>query len=89
MPAWNELHYSRAQEFVRLIADALTASTTNPAPAAPPGKALAGALFRSASPAPGSPVHAPAAAKAPAAQPAASAPGPTAASVFNKIPWKK
>lgn len=85
MSAWNESHYARAQEFVRLIADALTAGISPPPPAAAPGKALAGALFRSASPGAAANAAAPAAAK----PPAAGAPGPTAASVFNKIPWKK
>lgn len=86
MSSWNEIHYARAQEFVRLIADTLAPPAASPAPAAAPGKALAGALFRSASPAAGSPAYASAPPKAPASP---AAPGPTAASVFNKIPWKK
>jgi hypothetical protein len=89
MSSWNEIHYARAQEFVRLIADTLAPPAASPAPAAAPGKALAGALFRSASPAGGSPAYAPAPPKATAGLPAPTAPGPTAASVFNKIPWKK
>ena len=85
MSSWNELHYARAQEFVRLIADALTVTTPNPAAGHAPSKALAGALFRSAAPAPSLPAPGPAAPKSPAA----TTPSPTAASVFNKIPWKK
>ncbi|MBI4622311.1 MAG: hypothetical protein HY736_03690 [Verrucomicrobia bacterium] len=89
MSSWNELHYARAQEFVRLVADALVASTAAPAPAPAPGKALAGALFRTASPALASPAQAPVAPAGTAVPAAAVAAGPTAAAVFNKIPWKK
>ena len=28
MPAWNETHYARAQEFTRLLAEALAAAPT-------------------------------------------------------------
>jgi len=36
MPTWNEVHYARAQEFTRLLADALAAaSAPSPKPAAP------------------------------------------------------
>jgi hypothetical protein len=67
MPDWNEKHYARAQEFLRLLADAI------PAPM-PARTGTARPVTAPASPAPA--VPAPEAA-------------PTAASVFQKIPWKK
>jgi hypothetical protein len=75
MPAWKEPHYARAQDFLRVITDIVPAVTASAARVAPV------------------PVMAPAAVPAVIAPPPASvappAPGPTAGSVFKKIPWKK
>jgi hypothetical protein len=73
MTAWTDHHYTRAQEFTRLLAEALAAAK---APEATPTLELTTAPF----------MRAPA---APAPAPAAPAPGPSASSVFKKIPWKK
>lgn len=86
MPAWNELHYSRAQEFARVIADAITGQAS--APAIQPAPAASIAPPRSQVPAV-APRAIPPAAPAPVAPTPAPAAKPTAASVFNKIPWKK
>jgi hypothetical protein len=73
MTSWNEAHYERAQEFLRLIADAI--------PTARPGEAAAAlpaipAQAAAPTPPPPAPIPLPTVA-------------PTAASVFKKIPWKK
>lgn len=89
MTAWNDHHYTRAQDFARLLADALATARTSVAATDPD---LTAAPFvrpplPSAPPLP-APAAAPATAPAPVA-PAAAAPGPSASSVFKKIPWKK
>jgi hypothetical protein len=86
MSAWNELHFSRAQEFARLIADAITGQAS--APPTQPVPAASILPHPSQVPVP-APRAIPAAAPAPAAPTPAPAAKPTAASVFNKIPWKK
>jgi hypothetical protein len=99
MPTWNDHHYARAQEFTRLLAEALAAAKS-PQSAAAPALELTGAPFLRTAPTPTAPVPAapPAPAHTTAATPAAPAPpapvapptaGHTAASVFKKIPWKK
>ena len=90
MTAWNDHHYARAQEFARLLADALSSAK---APALSPTEPdVTSAPFVR----PPLPASAAASAPAPAAGPAtapapstAAAPGPSASSVFKKIPWKK
>ena len=89
MTDWNESHFTRAREFLRLVAEAAgstppAAATDVPPPAivraprppAPPPVSIAAA--------PGAPTTPVTPSTAP--QPA---PGPSAASVFKKIPWKK
>lgn len=75
MPAWNDTHYARAQEFTQLLAAALAAA---PAPAS------------SAAPAP-APVAPPEPPPAAEPSPAIAPPAPpaTGANLFKKIPWKK
>lgn len=92
MPSWNEHHYARSAEFVRLVAEAVAPSRREPAVAPAPAPVATSPL--AAKPFPplgGRPVAAPAAAApAPAPAPAAEpAEKPTAASVFKKMPWKK
>lgn len=90
MTTWNETHYARAQEFTRLLSDALAvAQSAAPATAAiertaPP---FARPIVPPAPP-PAAPVP-PAAAPTPPPPSPAPAAGPSAASVFKKIPWKK
>ena len=76
MSAWNDTHYTRAQEFTRLLADALAtaAPPVRPAPLAPPNPTL---------------VAPPAFAPSPVSPALPSPAGATAANVFKKIPWKK
>ncbi len=85
MSAWNELHYSRAQEFARIVADLASGhAELPPAPVRPvPTTAEAPTPPVTAVP------RAAAAIPAPAPTPATPTAKPTAASVFNKIPWKK
>lgn len=94
MTTWNETHYARAQEFTRLLSAALAAAQAA-APTTPAIERTAPPFSRPASP----PSPAPAALVPPAPLPAvdptppppspAPAAGPSAASVFKKIPWKK
>lgn len=81
MTAWNEAHYARGREFLRLIADAVppTRPVAIPAPApAQNAQTPPRAEITPAAPLPAAPET-----------PAAPAPRPSAASVFKKIPWKK
>jgi hypothetical protein len=76
MPSWNELHYARAEEFLRLLGKAVSGG----------GRGQSTAPF--APPAASAPAAPPLAPKADAsATPPATA--PTAAAVFKKIPWGK
>lgn len=95
MPTWNDHHYARAQEFTRLLAEALSAAKSPESlSASAPALELTTAPFLRPAPltaAPPSPTAAPPPATPPPSAPPAPAPaaGPSASSVFKKIPWKK
>jgi hypothetical protein len=75
MPAWNEAHYTRAREFIRLLRSAVAAPAADVAPPLPSVAALArSSLLLPAAPAPPAP---------------APIPATTAAGLFKKMPWKK
>ena len=77
MPSWNELHYTRAEEFLRLLGKAVSGDGR--------GRSTAPFAPAAASAPPPAPAAKPATPAAPLAPPA----GPTAGAVFKKIPWKK
>jgi hypothetical protein len=83
MSAWNELHYSRAQEFARILAEIASGQPGAPTATVPLATPTPVPL-PTPLPRPASPPAAP-----PPAEPATPPAKPTAASVFNKIPWKK
>ena len=90
MTTWNETHYARAQEFTRLLSDALAAAGAA-APASPAMERTAPPFPRPivpSAPPPAAPVPKAAEPTPPPPSPAPVA-GPSAASVFKKIPWKK
>lgn len=86
MNAWNETHYARAREFLRLVAEAV-GPPAYPATDMPPPAMVRAPLPPAPPPAaPAAPPAGPAPVVAPAPAPT---PGPSAASVFKKIPWGK
>lgn len=89
MSAWNELHYSRAQEFARIVADLASGHAELPPAPVRPVPTAAEAPTRPVTAASRAPAAIPTPAPTPAPASATPTAKPTAASVFNKIPWKK
>lgn len=87
MPSWNETHYARAQEFTRLLVDALAAVPAPSVRSAPPAAAPAPAPAPVATPPSSAEPLLAAIDLTPAVPP--PAPPATGANLFKKIPWKK